>query len=152
MTSVERRPSLVLTFTRDVTFVQPGYPISSTPKTLSRQKIPMARSGIEPASFRLIAQYINQLRHRVPQLEVGGQLYFSAALLLIPFGKDAVCAPDTFLTSWRREKSSTYGGIRTPYRPPRSLVTIPTTLSRMLANPYVWKMYTADPHLWRVCS
>jgi hypothetical protein len=38
MTSVERRPSLVLTFTRDVTFVQPGYPISSTPKTLSRQK------------------------------------------------------------------------------------------------------------------
>jgi hypothetical protein len=39
MTSVERRPSLVLTFTRDVTFVQPGYPISSTPKTLSRQKI-----------------------------------------------------------------------------------------------------------------
>jgi hypothetical protein len=39
MTSVERRPSLVLTFTRDVTFVQPGYPISSTPKTLSRQKM-----------------------------------------------------------------------------------------------------------------
>jgi hypothetical protein len=38
MTSVGRRPSLVLTFTRDVTFVQPGYPISSTPKTLSRQK------------------------------------------------------------------------------------------------------------------
>jgi hypothetical protein len=37
MTSVGRRPSLVLTFTRDVTFVQPGYPISSTPKTLSRQ-------------------------------------------------------------------------------------------------------------------
>jgi hypothetical protein len=27
-----------LTFTGDVTFVQPGYPISSIPKTLSRQK------------------------------------------------------------------------------------------------------------------
>jgi hypothetical protein len=27
-----------LTFTRDVTFVQPGYPISSIPKTLSRKK------------------------------------------------------------------------------------------------------------------
>jgi hypothetical protein len=45
MTSVGRRPSLVLTFTRDVTFVQPGYPISSTPKTLSRQNQTLSHSN-----------------------------------------------------------------------------------------------------------
>jgi hypothetical protein len=28
-----------LTVTRDVTFLQRGYPISSTPKTLSRQQV-----------------------------------------------------------------------------------------------------------------
>ena len=78
---------------------------------------------------RCIAQVI--LNHDVDG--VMGHLHASAALLWeraqAPIEQEAGWTPELFWAFWKREKSLIPAGIRTLDRPPRGIISTPTTLS-----------------------
>jgi len=69
------------------------------PEELCQKNIPMTPLGIEPATFRLVAQYFNQLRYRVPRLFLSSPTKIMQALFISP---TPVTAPsDSLPLSWK---------------------------------------------------
>jgi hypothetical protein len=52
------------------------------PEGLSHLKIPVTPSGIERATFRFVAQCLNELRHRVPYIVRGDTLQITRPIAL----------------------------------------------------------------------
>jgi hypothetical protein len=63
---------------------------------MGQRKIPMTQLGIETATFRLVAQYLNQLRHSAPQTD--GRLYaeISGPWCLLQVEWNAACEKSSY--------------------------------------------------------